>query len=316
MDKVISGFDELIKELEAVGLRFSYVSYPENASDIHIASNSKVRIYCSNGDSFPVTEDTLGPKEVNDLFFKLCDYSVYRHLGELSKGYLTVFGKYRCGVAGTAVRRNGEVIAVRDISSMNIRVPRSVLGSSYKIADCKAKLLDGVLVAGPPSSGKTTVLRDMIRRLAGERCVIVDERRELSWSIPLPDVDIMFDFTKEEAISRAIRTLSPRVIVCDELAEDDIPVIKRAVSAGVSFVASIHADPNSWERRPAVRELIETGAFARLAVLNGGRIPGKLKEMIVLNELHEDHGSWWRSPVRNIHESSEILSASSEGVYA
>ena len=293
MEKIISGFRDMIQELRLTGL--DLVSVPdniaENAVDIHFASGFQVIVHGADGASYQISKNALSDADIDDLFYRFCDYSVYRHINEINKGYVCVFGKYRCGIAGTAVKQRGEIVSVKNVRSMNIRVPRAVNGVSCRIARCKADLLDGLLLVGPPSSGKTTVLRDMIVRLANERCVVVDERRELSWGIKDSAVDFMLDYSKDEAISQAIRGLSPRIIVCDEIADEDIPIIRKAAATGVNFIASVHGDPVKWRRRPLVQELASSGVFRRIAVLEGRNNPGSVKELVFTDEfLETDRG--------------------------
>ena len=289
MEKTVSSFYDIIQELRSTELDLPEVSdhIAENAVDIHFAAGFPVVVYGVDGASYQISKKSLSSADMDDLFYRFCDYSVYRHINEINKGYITVFDKYRCGIAGTAVKQRGEIVSVKNVRSMNIRVPRAVNGVSYRIARCKADLLDGLLLVGPPSSGKTTVLRDMIVRLANERCVVVDERRELSWGIKDSAVDFMMDFSKDEAISRAIRGLSPKIIVCDEIADEDILTIKRAAAAGVNFIASVHGDPITWRFRPLVKELILSGVFRRIAVLEGRNNPGSVKELLFTDGFYE-----------------------------
>ena len=314
MDEFTAGLEDILTRIRALGLNIIDVpaGISDKAADIHFSSSAPVRIYCTDGEIFPLTQKDFSGKEIAELFCKLCDYSVYRHIDEIREGYITVFGKYRCGLSGTAVRRRGELAGIKNIDSMNIRIPRAVPGISCKLTGCKAELLDGILLIGPPSSGKTTVLRDIIQRIKGERCVVVDERRELNWGTERSDADFMLGFTKEEAISRAIRSLSPRIIVCDEIAERDIDVIEKAVSSGVQFIATVHGDPFSWHERPLVRKLLLTGAFRKIAVLEGRNKPGVFKEVIGL----EDNGCDTYSCLRPSYGSLEAPFAEKTGRYA
>lgn len=298
MYKATNALDDILLSLRSLGINTSDVPEytAENAADIHFSSAAPIRLYCTDGQVLPLTDKAFSDSDIAELFHKFCDYSVYRHINEIKEGYITVFGKYRCGLSGTAVKRRGEIISLKNINSMNIRIPRAIPGISKELASCKAELLDGILLVGPPSSGKTTILRDVIQRLQGERCVVVDERQELNWGNTCSDADFMHGFTKEEAISRAIRSLSPRIIVCDELAEKDIDIIKKAVSAGVSFIATVHGDPFSWQRRPLVSELVLSGAFGRVAVLDSRNRPGRIKEVIKLEDIGRSfHSSLWPS---------------------
>lgn len=72
-----------------------------------------------------------------------------------------------------------------DVTGLNFRKARHVEG----IADALHSIfsrhqldLESLLIAGPPRSGKTTLLRDCARFFSaqGERVTIVDERSELA----------------------------------------------------------------------------------------------------------------------------------------
>ena len=79
----------------------------------------------------------------------------------------------------------------------------------------------GVLVVGPPSSGKTTFLRDVARSLSlgrfgpSRRVAVVDERGELGGYDLGPNADVLRGYPKAAGLDAAIRTLSPEVAVLD-----------------------------------------------------------------------------------------------------
>ena len=90
-------------------------------------------------------------------------------------------GGHRVGVCGTAVYEENRVSGIRDISSLNIRIAREVYGAADELLRELDKEISGLLIAGPPSSGKTTILRDLARQLSikGKKVVVIDERGEL-----------------------------------------------------------------------------------------------------------------------------------------
>ena len=104
---------------------------------------------------------------------------------------------------------------------------------------------------GPSGCGKTTLLRDLARSLSnrGYRVGIADERNELSGSmnsVPMFDVglrtDIISFVPKTICIPMLIRSMSPQVIITDELSgEDEMNGVSEALKHGVAIIASIHA---------------------------------------------------------------------------
>ncbi len=49
---------------------------------------------------------------------------------ELKKGYVTIRGGHRVGLAGRVVVENGAVKGIREISSFNIRISKEKIGIS------------------------------------------------------------------------------------------------------------------------------------------------------------------------------------------
>ncbi len=224
-------------------------------------------------------------KEINSVFKRMCNYSVHSFGDGINKGYITLAGGHRAGVAGTAVAEKGRITAVRDISAINLRIAREIKGAANGIY--KSEFADGlksVIIAGPPSSGKTTVLRDLIRQLSGAergrlyKTFVCDERGELAAcvsGIEQNDMginsDILTSYPKYESIMIGLRSFSPDIIVCDEVAsEDEARAVETGVNSGVHFALSIHArDERELKTKSVLRRLLETGAFSDVILLSG-----------------------------------------------
>ena len=140
---------------------------------------------------------------------------------------------------------------------------------------------------GEPDSGKTTLLRGVARELAKQNraVAVIDERREIfpseeSAALPL---DILSGIPKGQAVQMALRTLSPQVILLDELGGmDELYALEQGLFSGVEFIATLHAA--SWEeaaRRPQVQYLQKCGALHVEVLLKGRTAPGQLKEVRV-----------------------------------
>ena len=277
--------NELYEIFEKCGL--SGIRIPaeiENrVTDIHISVNKPVTLYTYN-DKYE-TSISYSSKDINDLFLKINDYSLYRQSTNIKNGYIILNSKYRCGICGTAVYKNNELVTIKNISSINIRVPRNVKGAADEVVkSCKAKLLYGVLLVGEPSSGKTTVLKDLVTQLGDYRVALLDERNELYCG---QKCDVISGINKKEGISRLMRTMSPEIIVCDELDSGDTSAIECAVSSGVCVIASAHGDLNAKFIRPALKDLLETGAFNTVIQLSSRECPGKIRRIYSIEELNE-----------------------------
>lgn len=121
-------------------------------------------------------------EDVEEIFLRLCGYSVYSHMEEIRSGFVSANRALRVGIGGTAVIERGGIKTVRDVTSLSVRIPREKRGCAEEVLRYGVDLSRGLLLAGAPSSGKTTLLRDIARYIgtAGHRVVVLDERFELS----------------------------------------------------------------------------------------------------------------------------------------
>lgn len=221
----------------------------------------------------------------------LTRHSVYSFEEELKRGYITVTGGHRVGLSGRTVLEQGEVKQIRDVTGFNIRIAREIRGCGRdvlpRIVDTAAQTVHHTLVVSPPQHGKTTLIRDLARLISsgmwpvpgfggGRKVGIVDERSELAASVrgvPRFDVgprtDVMDGCPKAEGMMMMIRSMSPEVLVVDEIGRpEDAWAVREAVHAGIRVIASAHAlGREDVLRRPALRDLAAEGVFGRLVVL-------------------------------------------------
>lgn len=228
-------------------------------------------------------------QDITECFLELCRNSVHSFAREISEGYITLPGGHRVGFCGTAVEQCGKLSTLKDISSLNIRFAREVRGCAEEL--CRRAFPDGLcslIVCGKPLSGKTTVLRDTARILGeSHRVAVVDCRGEIagvSGGVPALDIgentDVLNGYPKGEGIMCALRSLSPEVIICDEIG-GDAEEVRQCMNCGVRLIVSAHAGSiPELMSRPALRELLPL--FDRAALL-GER--GRLKELVELSEV-------------------------------
>lgn len=171
-----------------------------------------------------------------------CRYSPWM-AASLQHGYVTLTGGHRIGVCGDALVRSGRMLGFSAIDSMNIRVAREFSG----IGNDLGKRRGSLLLLGPPGSGKTTMLRDVIRRRsARENIAVVDERGELFPAAAGFDrgenTDVLRGCDKGTGIETLLRTMTPQCIAVDEItARSDCEALIRAGRCGVSILATAHA---------------------------------------------------------------------------
>jgi len=229
---------------------------------------------------------TVKPETLTAAVDALCSYSVHSRSRELREGWFVLPGGVRVGVTGTSSETAEGTL--RDYSSLNFRIAREVRGCAEEIFR-RCGYRAGILVCGGVNSGKTTVLRDLCR-LCGSVCktALIDERNEIaacSGGLPTSDVGIMTDVLtgckRSKGILSAVRTMSPEMIFCDEIATpEDAEAILSAHGSGVRFAATIHA--GSFEElmtRDIARRLIDAGVFTYAVILRGSGEPSAVSEI-------------------------------------
>jgi stage III sporulation protein AA len=211
----------------------------------------------TSGSSVNLLEDSKSSIIITDRDIKralelITDFSLYAHENELKNGFITLPGGHRVGVCGEAAISGGKITHLKNIQSLNYRFAREVAGCSDCIMD---KIYVGgdiknTLIVSPPMCGKTTLLRDIARNLSllGKRVSIVDERGEIAASrggISPFDLgcgcDILSGASKSDGMLFMLRSMSPDVIITDEIGTaDDISAIREIKKRGVSIITSIH----------------------------------------------------------------------------
>lgn len=213
-------------------------------------------------------------KDVEECFRFICGSSVYAHAEELKNGFVIMKNGNRAGVCGTLSEQG----MMHNISSINIRIAREIIGCAEKIvANYKG---GGLLIAGPPGSGKTTLLRDFIRSLSHiykKRIAVVDSRGEISGSftgICQNDLglntDVLLCSDKALGIDICLRTMFPQMIAFDEVGTpEELTSIKNGFNCGADIITTAHINSvDELHLRSVTRELIKSGAVSLIAALS------------------------------------------------
>lgn len=213
-----------------------------------------------------LTEDgdsalTCSSEDIRACVMGAAEHSVYAYNDDISSGYITLSGGIRMGICGEVVTDGGKILTVKNYSSVNIRFPHEIPGISKCIMPEIVSKPESILVLAPPGGGKTTVLRDIARRLSDEggyNVLIADERAEIAGcrsGVPGMNVglrtDVITGSRKSHVFECALRSIRPDVIVTDELfGRSDGETVREAMGSGIAVVASAHASsPESFVLR-------------------------------------------------------------------
>lgn len=206
--------------------------------------------------------------------------SLYAFNNQIKNAFITTDSGVRIGICGTAVYNDGKISTIKNITSLNIRIPHNVPNCSDKIinliyANFNVK---NTLIISPPGAGKTTMLRDIVLKLSDEKQInnilVVDERFEISFGNQIENaglfVDVISGSEKKYAFDECLKSMSPSVIVTDEInKEEDISSIKQAIKSGVKVIASAHArNTDDLKFKKYFNELINDHYFERYIVLS------------------------------------------------
>ncbi|MDO4544814.1 MAG: stage III sporulation protein AA [Bacillota bacterium] len=251
----------------------------------------------SHGKEYSLRDgDSITPEVLEETLNRLMDYSYYAYEEELAKGYITIEGGHRVGICGRVTLNEDKVHLIKDVSSLNIRRSRQIIGASDKIIKSVYKGdIKNTLIISPPKCGKTTILRDLARTLSNRGCRvgICDERSEIAGcyngesSYDLGSrTDILDGCPKAEGIIMLIRAMAPDVIITDEIGrKEDVSAIQSALCAGVKIVTTIHGNSYEDVANSAIGELIENQIFETLIFLSATPQTGTVKKIMMLSGM-------------------------------
>lgn len=271
-------------------------------TEIRIRINSPILIKTIKREYF-LNSNLVTKKDIDETIASITRNSIHSYEKEIKNGFVTVEGGHRVGLGGDCIYEKDTFSGYKSITSLNIRIAKEFPGCSQKylkyIISSENKIYN-TLIIGPPLSGKTTLIRDITLNLSdgntfvkGRDITLIDERGEISAvynGVPQMNVgkrtDILSYCMKKQGFFLSIRSLSPSVIVTDELgSKDDFEIIQYASKSGVNILASAHGfNLEEIKQNIYLKQIIENNFFERLIVLTNKKNPGSVSEVYDLKE--------------------------------
>ncbi|WP_236894677.1 stage III sporulation protein AA [Clostridium beijerinckii] len=258
----------------------------EQVYELRIKIGKPILVYSKYGES--IINYISTKEDMKSIMQKVSNYSLYAYEEDIRQGFITIKGGHRIGIAGECVMEKGEVKTIRNISSVNIRICREVIGCSNKVMKyiTSAYKVYNTIIISPPKCGKTTILRDIARNIssgipslgvAGKKVAVIDERSEIGacyFGIPQSDLgirtDVLDNCLKREGLIMAIRSLSPEVLICDEIGtKEDIEALIMAFNSGVNIITTIHGFTiEDLYKRRVLSDLLDNEILERVIILS------------------------------------------------
>ncbi|WP_244835469.1 stage III sporulation protein AA [Clostridium sp. BJN0001] len=254
--------------------------------EIRMKAQKNVVIYSNKGEE--VLNYITGIDDINLCISRISDFSLYAYESDIRQGFITIKGGCRVGIAGECVIDKDSIKTIRNISSLNIRISREVVGCSDYLMRflCDGQRVYNTIIISPPKCGKTTMIRDIARNISdgmdniflkGKKVSIIDERSEIAacyLGVPQCNVglrtDVLDNCLKKQGLLMAVRSLSPDVIICDEIGtKDDVDALYTAFNSGVKIITTLHGySIDDLIKRNVFKKLLEENVIERVVILN------------------------------------------------
>lgn len=262
----------------------------ESINEIRLRINAPVTITLGNRNLFLDKNGNIckaehaiyaSRRQIDECVSKLTEGSLYTCDEYISQGFIPLAEGGRAGVCGKANFASGVMKGFSEIWSVNLRLHRFLPNAATALLEeYLQRGVRGTLVCSPPAMGKTTFLRSIAYLLSSAqnpkpfRVAIADERAELSAGMPNDGLwDIITGTPKAVAINMLTRSMSPQIIICDEISATETESVLEAQNTGVTLIASAHCKtPKELLHRGRMKQLLESGIFPLSVLLdyNGG----------------------------------------------
>ena len=261
-------------------------------NEIRLRAGRAVKISYGGGNYYlgarglsPVKDNpvTVTAEELGELVLDFCERSVYAYADKLQCGFVTLKNGVRVGICGECVTDGGKITGVKNVSSVNVRIPHAVKGCSEPVLSKYVRGVENTLIVSPPGAGKTTMARDLAESISerfSKNVLVCDERNEIFPLMSAADsIDCIRYGGKKYAFENGIRAMAPDVIVTDEIVgKEDALAIYRASRCGVKVIATAHGDSvEDFTEREEFSAL--RGVFGVYVLLDDSRGKGTIKRI-------------------------------------
>ena len=269
----MDGFNKAIELMPSHIRQALKEAFITSAEEIRLRLGEKLTVV-DRATDIEIGSLVVSARDLQAVLEKATGASMHSAAQALAEGYIN-WGGLRIGVCGHASMQNGAVSGFRTFTSLAVRIPKECRGICDRvISSCYKEGFESTLIVSPPGYGKTTALREMVRKLSdcGYRISVADERNELSASGSFDlgrNSDILIGVPKAKAAMMLLRSMNPQIIAMDEITqEEDIRALEQSSACGVEILASAHGyDRRSLELRPLYRNMLSLIIFKYCVII-------------------------------------------------